>query len=290
MAWWNSQPTADGTELWCLKYASNLLVDAEQNADPVLASVLASALKNNPAKGITGMLYYDRATQALVQVLEGPKGAVMALFDIIVADSRHSGITVLEEKPIAARTFAEFGMALTRTHDAAQLQELAEVPSGGVAAFPEHLIRLQYKSTLVAETAEQARLVVRDIVATAVRKNPELRIGGLLCFNPSSLRVVQVLEGPAAAVRGLFLTIMADTRHADCCLISEELLLSKGDYLFGASWGMMQSETTLSLEAGLLELPARMREAYHAQAATKALEESDQALGVGTTPIASFSM
>ena len=39
--------------------------------------------------------------------------------------------------------------------------------------------------------------------------------------------MTQVLEGPAAAVRELFTAIMVDSRHTDCRLSKEELLLSE---------------------------------------------------------------
>ena len=86
----------------------------------------------------------------------------------------------------------------------------------------------------------------------------------------------------------LFLTIMADPRHEDCCLTNEELLLSKADYLFGSSWGMMQTETETA-EARLVDLPSRIQ-AFHAQAASAAMDESDNALGVPSTPMSSFMM
>ena len=44
-----------------------------------------------------------------------------------------------------------------------------------------------------------------------VRKNSEKCIGGLLSFNPSTMGVTQLLEGPAAAVRAL-LTAMVRVR------------------------------------------------------------------------------
>eukprot|EP00964_Phaeocystis_antarctica_P010926 scaffold6003_cov42-Phaeocystis_antarctica.AAC.2 len=51
--------------------------------------------------------------------------------------------------------------------------------------------------------------------------------------NPNPKQVTQLLEGPAAAVRELFTAIMVDSRHTDCRLSKEELLLSEDDYLFG---------------------------------------------------------
>ena len=126
------------------------------------------------------------------------------------------------------------------------------------------------------------------LLGTQVRKNSEKCIGGLLSFNPSTMGVTQLLEGPAAAVRELFTAIMVDSRHTDCRLSKEELLLSEDDYLFGAAWGMMQSETQ---ETGLIDLPSRIWQAYHAQTASAALEQVDDPLGaVPMTPVAAFMM
>lgn len=204
---------------------------------------------------------------------------------------RHGDITLLEQREIDVRAHIDFGMALARVADAEQMR--GDLPMGASAssdepALAEHLVRLQYSSKLLASDVEQARQMLRDILAVAVRKNTEQRIGGLLCFNPTTMRVTQLLEGPAAEVRSLFLMIMADGRHEDCCLTNEELLLSKADYLFGSSWGMMQTETETA-EARLVDLPSRIQ-AFHAQAASAAMDESDNALGVPSTPISSFMM
>ena len=150
---------------------------------------------------------------------------------------RHGDITLLEQREIDVRAHIDFGMALARVADAEQMR--GDLPMGASAssdepALAEHLVRLQYSSKLLASDVEQARQMLRDILAVAVRKNTEQRIGGLLCFNPTTMRVTQLLEGPAAAVRELFTAIMVDSRHTDCRLSKEELLLSEDDYLFGA--------------------------------------------------------
>ena len=49
------------------------------------------------------------------------------------------------------------------------------------------------------------------MLGVQVRKNSEKCIGGLLSFNPSTMGVTQLLEGPAAAVRALR-TAMARVR------------------------------------------------------------------------------
>ena len=107
----------------------------------------------------------------------------------------------------------------------------------------EHLIRLQYSSKLVASSAEEGRQIISQVLNASVKNNSQRHIGGLLCFNPLTMTVVQLLEGPAPAVRDLFATIMVDPRHTGCQLTNEELLFSQDEYLFGSNWGMLQSET-----------------------------------------------
>ena len=85
MLWWRRSELVGA--LYTLKYSSTLTASPAE-ADTILATVLACALRNNPSLGITGMMYYDRSTLGLVQVLEGPKAAVEGLYTKICADDR----------------------------------------------------------------------------------------------------------------------------------------------------------------------------------------------------------
>jgi len=241
--------------LYRLQYSSVLCGETKE-AETTLAVIIAKALKNNPAFNITGILYYCRETKKLCQVLEGPKATVISLYDRIADDPRHHSWRVLDERPISDRQFADFGMALTRTTNPEQ--RLLET---GGSAHDEHLVRIQYSSALVAPDAREGRAVVQDILRVAVRNNVERRIGGVLCFNPATMGITQVLEGPAAAVRSLFTTILADERHVGCTLTSEELLLDGSELLFGSSWGMLQSETQ---DDNLLGLSSLIQQSYEA--------------------------
>ena len=101
MVWWrSSRPSGaayethagasgadDGGQLYSLKYGS--VLTEPENADATLAAIMASALKNNPALEISGMMYYDRRTQELCQILEGPRHRVLALYEVIANDQRH---------------------------------------------------------------------------------------------------------------------------------------------------------------------------------------------------------
>jgi len=253
--------------LFQLKYSSVINVDRDR-VEHILAEILAVSLKNNPKSGVTGMLYYSPNTAGVVQVLEGPQDTVLALFEKIQADPRHSECKLMDTGIVEARLFPDFGMALARTSDDAGVLIEEAMATG----FSEHLVRLIYTSRLRADTVDQARDMVRSILQTAVRNNTARQIGGLLCFNPSTMQVQQLLEGPAGAVQELFTTIMADARHTDCTLISQELLLSKEEYVFGSSWGMMQSETT---EMQLLNLDGRVKHAFHGRTVAAVMGRRD---------------
>ena len=60
---------------------------------------------------------------------------------------------------------------------------------------------------------------LQDILAAARSRNAHHQITGLLLYNNGCL--VQVLEGPAAAVRALFTYIERDARHTHVVTISE---------------------------------------------------------------------
>lgn len=73
-----------------------------------LQDILAVSRRNNAARSITGMLLYKGGN--IVQVLEGPKDAVEALFARIEADQRHAGVICLCRKSITQRDFADWSM------------------------------------------------------------------------------------------------------------------------------------------------------------------------------------
>ncbi|KAL1503430.1 hypothetical protein AB1Y20_011918 [Prymnesium parvum] len=242
------------THLFSVKYSS-MLVAPPDEAEAVIAAIMEKSLANNSRREISGMLSFCRENGAVVQLLEGPKAAVVDLLHTIAADERHRGCRLLAARRLRRRVFANFGMTLCR----------APLPAPHAAPSPpaEHLIRLQYASTLAAADAAEARALLSQILSQSTRNNPPRRIHGLLCFHPASLQVVQLLEGPAPAVRALFTAILADARHVDCRLTSEELLRSEAELLCGATWGMLQCDTQA---ADLRELSSVLRRA-HAEAA-----------------------
>ena len=99
-------------------------------------------------------------------MLEGPKEAVLKLYDIIKVDDRHFGINLLEQNPIHSRVYPEFGMALANASSASQLRGLASMSDS--TEYAQHLVRLQYSSKLLAANADEARRLLTDIVEISV--------------------------------------------------------------------------------------------------------------------------
>ena len=96
--------------LFSLAYFSrNEVGNTPEQLHAAIASILASARRNNLHHGITGALLFSDGCFA--QVLEGPQDAVEAIFETIQCDLRHSHVTVLKAHPIDARSFGELSMA-----------------------------------------------------------------------------------------------------------------------------------------------------------------------------------
>lgn len=85
---------------------------ASRAAAPVSASqldqILDQSRKNNPKRGITGLLCFTSNT--FVQVLEGGRDEVCDLFNSIVRDSRHRDVRILAYDEIEERSFGNWTM------------------------------------------------------------------------------------------------------------------------------------------------------------------------------------
>lgn len=78
-------------------------------SDQDLEELLAQCRRDNAKHGITGILFYSHGN--IAQLFEGEPEIADALFERIVRDGRHSHVTKLIDKPIAARSFSEWSMA-----------------------------------------------------------------------------------------------------------------------------------------------------------------------------------
>ncbi len=92
------------------------LLYASRAADAVdheeLVAILRQCKTNNPGLGVTGVLCACFESRVFLQVLEGGRGAVNALYNRIAADPRHTEVQVLDYAEIAERRFAGWSMGL----------------------------------------------------------------------------------------------------------------------------------------------------------------------------------
>ncbi len=77
--------------------------------------MLSDARESNADHGITGCLLYHN--NHFLQLLEGKKEEVLALYDRIKKDPRHSDVITLMEEPRSERIFDDWSMAF---HDYGQ--------------------------------------------------------------------------------------------------------------------------------------------------------------------------
>ena len=73
-----------------------------------LVAILKKCKANNPKAGITGVLCFSEGI--FMQVLEGGRNAVSALYNRIANAARHSEVALLDYEEIAERHFAGWSM------------------------------------------------------------------------------------------------------------------------------------------------------------------------------------
>ncbi|CAN5325705.1 hypothetical protein BH09BAC4_BH09BAC4_23610 [soil metagenome] len=89
----------------CIVYVSSLISLLKQ-AD--LASLLEQSRSHNASIGITGILFINRGS--ILQVLEGKKELIEALYQHIEKDQRHTNLIKIADCPIRERSFRDWSM------------------------------------------------------------------------------------------------------------------------------------------------------------------------------------
>ena len=90
-----------------LLYASRSAFEIDE---PLIASILERSRKYNLEHGITGILCTSSPGNVFLQLLEGGRAEVNALYGDIVRDPRHRDITLLDYAEIPERRFASWRM------------------------------------------------------------------------------------------------------------------------------------------------------------------------------------
>jgi Sensors of blue-light using FAD len=79
------------------------------NAD-ALAAIVKRSKEHNPSVGVTGVLCFCTNAHVFLQVLEGGRGAVSALYNRIAQDPRHRDVALLSYEEIGERHFSSWSM------------------------------------------------------------------------------------------------------------------------------------------------------------------------------------
>jgi hypothetical protein len=88
-----------------LMYASRAAQDVRPET---VAGILRKSTQNNAAAGVTGLLCHTDAV--FLQVLEGSRDAVSALYNRIARDPLHRDVTLLLYQEIVERSFSGWAM------------------------------------------------------------------------------------------------------------------------------------------------------------------------------------
>jgi hypothetical protein len=127
--------------------------------DALLASILEHAHTYNHEHGITGILCTSAQSGVFLQVLEGGRAAVNALYAMIVADPRHRDITLLDYAEVTERKFPCWRMGSVN---------LNRVNLGTVLRFSECATLDPFSMT-----GNSARALLEELASTAAIATPE---------------------------------------------------------------------------------------------------------------------
>ena len=139
-----------------LLYASRATREID---DALVTSIVGHAQKYNVEHGITGLLCSSSQGNVFLQVLEGGRAAVNALYGTIVRDPRHRDVTLLDYAEIPERRFASWRMGSVN---------LNRVNLGSILRFSESPVLDPFSMSgpaslaLLEELTSTAAIVNRD--------------------------------------------------------------------------------------------------------------------------------
>lgn len=139
-----------------LVYASRAVeaIDAD-----LINSIIGSSLARNPEHGITGILCTQQAQNVFLQVIEGARAEVNALYCNIVRDARHRDVVLLAYEEIEQRRFASWRMGSV---------DLKRINVTTILKFSEKPVLDPYTMSgrgamaLIEELVETAAIISRD--------------------------------------------------------------------------------------------------------------------------------
>jgi hypothetical protein len=133
------------------------LLYASRSAAPIDEALVASILERSRARnaeaGITGILCHSSPGDVFLQLIEGGRAAVNALYADIVRDPRHRDVTLLDYTEITARRFAGWRMGCV---------SLNRVNQGSILRFSEGAVLDPFTMS-----GEAALALLEELVSTA---------------------------------------------------------------------------------------------------------------------------
>lgn len=94
-------------------------------------AILESSQRNNPARGVTGLLLYNGRN--FLQLLEGEESELVSLMMRISHDPRHTGISMIDRKMAETRACPDWAMRRVLIADSVEKRRAsleAELPPG----------------------------------------------------------------------------------------------------------------------------------------------------------------
>lgn len=113
--------SSDPAELARFLYRS-IAVDGLEPAE--VADIVMAAQRRNAQMMLTGCLHFESGM--FFQWLEGPRGSLSEVIDLIGRDPRHRSMVTLDEGPLAQRYFANWNMCYAAVSDRSIVDWLAE--------------------------------------------------------------------------------------------------------------------------------------------------------------------
>jgi hypothetical protein len=117
------------------------------------------ASSRNAAQGITGVLVTQQGQDVFLQVLEGSRADVNALYASIARDPRHRDVTLLSYEDIEQRRFASWRMGMV---------DLKRIHLGTILRYSDRPVLEPY-----GMTGKAALALVEELVASGAITNRE---------------------------------------------------------------------------------------------------------------------
>ena len=139
-----------------LMYVSRAAAPLDADA---LAAIMKKSKENNPGIGVTGVLCFCFNAGVFLQVLEGGRGPVSALYNRIAQDPRHREVMLLSYEDIGERSFSSWSMGqvnMSRLNPGLLIRYSDNAVLDPYSVSGEASLRLLYELVATASIGAQA--------------------------------------------------------------------------------------------------------------------------------------